>query len=825
MSVSAARTRVMFAQEHVEKERYDEVDPLLDAAMGFLADVPEDDAKELIEEIAAIRLTLQNVIMPQDQRSISAAQRELVRAREDLAAGNVMAASIEIYLDRAEKYLESVPDKHKADLPAEIAALRAQLGGGTATGAPELTEEQERSMATVKRNLANARRDLEAGDYSTVEDRLDFAEKYLTGMPDSHREPMLAEITGLRARLSGDAGGPSEEEQRSLNAATREVARAKEDLAAGNILPSGIEALIERAERYLLNVGDAHKAELVAEVAALRAGLVTGMATPAAGSPATPASEPSELELRNVSRAKNSIVGIRSNIERGWTEGVEEAIQEAELLLAGNRDDRAPDLLADVRNLRGELAAAILAEKTRRIDEQLSRHFGDAENVKTYRPQDSANAIAFIDRLLADPETVRVLPPDVIERHKVRLADAVANRTTVLTRDSVERALPQLRELEERLESDPFAGLDQFEANRATSELDSLKWRVLKEIKRVDENDPDIAAIYERLNVVDQKIDQASAAWGKAVLDAQVSNTWSMIEQEISGWQDEEWAPRTLLEIPDLSRTRTAIMRIGYLLADPETRRIREENAGDPTIEAPYRTAEEVREAAAAKLAAAYDNVLDEAEKVETPMRRDKLVLPMHLESAARTSFAGTAHEERLVARINELDLQWKAEVAAIMRARQELQDKLTAEADAAWPAILAATGTTLALDPHNPDMVGKTVLIQGVHNRAGWDFSDYDFAVRLNDMPIGGSYEPHVLSALEHAWYELKIDVSDRIPWDMVCVVEGAGKIGLRTNIVLRDKNTNLEIGKIEEWRPIDCLRVRIIALHAGPVAVGPES
>jgi hypothetical protein len=88
----------------------------------------------------------------------------------------------------------------------------------------------------------------------------------------------------------------------------------------------------------------------------------------------------------------------------------------------------------------------------------------------------------------------------------------------------------------------------------------------------------------------------------------------------------------------------------------------------------------------------------------------------------------------------------------------------------------------------------------------------------------LGGVWEPHVLGALEYAWYELKLDVNDRITWDVIAVVEGPGSIGERTERIVREAGTGAELGKIEEWPGVDCLRLRIVGLHAGPVAVGPE-
>jgi hypothetical protein len=179
---------------------------------------------------------------------------------------------------------------------------------------------------------------------------------------------------------------------------------------------------------------------------------------------------------------------------------------------------------------------------------------------------------------------------------------------------------------------------------------------------------------------------------------------------------------------------------------------------------------------------------------------------------------------EPYAARVHRINGRWQAAIAAAIQARQDLYDRLTVKADLAWPEIVAATGATTEFDATDTAAAGRVVLLQQVYNRAGWEFNGCDFAVRWDGTPVGGGYADYVQKALEYAWYVQKLDVNDRIRWDVIGVVEGPGKIGERTNRVIRDAQTSLEIGKIEEWPPVDCTWLRIIALHAGPLAVGPE-
>jgi hypothetical protein len=348
------------------------------------------------------------------------------------------------------------------------------------------------------------------------------------------------------------------------------------------------------------------------------------------------------------------------------------ALEAALGLLIGIPDVQTEAIRADITALHDESAGAAAAEHIRRIEDDLDRHFVAAEDVQTWRPEYSAGALDRIAERLAAGEVRGALPAAALDRYRTRLAAAAVNHAAVLKADALDRAYPPLRELEQRLATDPFAGLGHDAAYSVRAELRTLKSRALQPLRSLPAEDPDAVVINARLAAADATVEQHSAVWS---------------------------------------------------------------------------------------------------------------------------------------------------------RARQELYDTLVVEADAAWPAIVAATGATADFDPADTgtDTAGRTVLLPGVYNRSGWDFSDYDFSMRRNGIPVGGSYEPHVRAALEHVWYELELEVDDRISWDVVAVVEGPGKIGERIIMPVTDKRTGLEIGKVEEYRPVDCVRLRITALHAGPVAIGP--
>ncbi len=739
--------------------------------------------------------------------SLSAARSRVTQAGMYLEANR--SDEVEPVLVAAEGFLDNLDPEDRdqeAPLRARIAEIRARL-------ATMLSPENERRISAAKGKIRQARAQIEERYVSGIDDTLRVAGEYLDGVPDEYRAPLLAEIAEVRAQIPAPRA-PEPEPARAATVTAEPVARPDFTRASGARDP---EPALAQPPAANAQTDGAAQTAAVDEPAA--DGAQPGGAATAARD------EPSDEDMTAMSRARSRISQARTMLETWRTDGVAEVLDEAAGLLSGVPEAFTAPLRADIDTVRADLAGVTLAEDVRRIAEELDRHLSSAEADVTVRPDQTVERLDHVYQRLGDEDVNRVLAAESVTRYRARADHIGAQLSAHVKSDALERARPLLAELEERTAADPFAGLDQRAAYLVTGELRTLKDRVLAALHAVPEGDPDVAVAMARLADIDRAVEAASAAWGKAELDAEVARGWTAIAADIAGWEDESDADAAPLAEPRLPRTRLAVQRIRHLLTDPETVAARVQHADDEELQATYRTAEGVFEAASAKLHWAYNQVLDAAEQMETPMRPYELGRPSMLAGAAEAALAGTRYQETVVDRARALDERWKADVAAVMQARQELYDRLAAEAAEAWPGIVAALGPREDFDPHEPGTHGRLVLLSGVHNRAGWDFDGraYDFAMRLSGMPLGGAYEPHVLRALEHAWYELKLDVNDRIPWDVVAVVEGPDTIGQRTTVTLRDKDTNLEIGKLEEWPAVACVRLRVVALHAGPVAVGP--
>jgi hypothetical protein len=192
----------------------------------------------------------------------------------------------------------------------------------------------------------------------------------------------------------------------------------------------------------------------------------------------------------------------------------------------------------------------------------------------------------------------------------------------------------------------------------------------------------------------------------------------------------------------------------------------------------------------------------------------------------ARGLFEGTEHMDARVTRAKALHDKWEAEIEAERAAYDALYWELSTKADAAWPAIASAIAAEDGFDPSMSDWRGKTVRINRLRNRIRWDFSGpLDFAIWVNGVPVVGNFEPRVREAFYAAEEQTKSSIDDHTDWDAIIVVGGPGQVKQRfTKTVKVTVAGKLEEARVEEWLPVNCVMCKVIALHAGPVAVGPE-
>jgi hypothetical protein len=193
MSLSAAKSRVMQARTQLETGRIDDVDPTLLAAERFLDGLPDDERAPLLAQITAIRAELANVIKPEDERKISAANGKLRQARSQIEAGPPPAGA-------------------------------APAGSAPVTRA-HTSDEDASNISRARSRIVQARSLLESRRTENVEFTLEYAAAILAGVGEAPAAPLLAEIDELRAQLAGAIGL----DQREAYVATSDLQTLKPD--------------------------------------------------------------------------------------------------------------------------------------------------------------------------------------------------------------------------------------------------------------------------------------------------------------------------------------------------------------------------------------------------------------------------------------------------------------------------------------------------------------------------------------------------------------------------------------------------------------------
>ena len=882
MSVSSIRIYVNMALEYIDSPyRVDDVEPNLQQAEQRLANIDPADAAPLYQQIAEIRARLENIVKPADARQVKAAEGKLRQARDyiDTNHGNLRQGDkdfVEQLFDGAVQYLDQITDAAKADrlkapVLAEIDRIRVKYGTKFVTPPPP---PKPATPPPPSQNFSEAKRAVFwANDYFTspgrfdqVEPQLVKAEELLRGDRSTEAAELLAEIAALREKMA-DMVSPAEEALvRSIERDVRSIRdymnQQREFLDRGD----NKQELDRRLQKILdgdvtrirhPRKADQLKAPIVAEISRLREklGLVATSAPAAAPgysspsttypAPSTGYSQPppassqrqatapavlSQDDQDRLNRAKRTIFQARNNIESWRFEGVENLFYDATSVLAPVSGAPKDDIVAEIDQLRRDMETMQLAEDTRIITSELDRQLRDIENdMETPGSERLKYDIQSFKDRFAREDARKTLTPELRREYETRFANIMAIGEANMKAELLSRARPALQRLQERLATNPFTGLDQYAANRVDGEVRSMRWAVEREINHLPENDPDRQQLFAELENADAKLAGHSNEWGKGEVHEAYRRQWQAIRDTLEGWESESSSflrPNAQpLEDPDMPKTRLAIHRITYFLhEDTYVQQTRDENPGDTVIKSIDGEAADMLEAAGAKMASAFRQIVDSAEKLQTPIEDQYLRGKAgNLLVMAEGSLKGTRFLEPVLTAVRNLDDRWKAEVEAVRQARENLCAKLTREGVDKWPSIVATIPHIVSSFDPSSARPGDAVHLRDVYNRSGWDFGgqEYGFSMRYNGVPLGGVYEDYIVKAMEYAVYHQKLRIDDHEAWDLVGVVLGPGSIRERTNTRIRRNGVEEEI---EEWLPISCLRVKVIALRAGPVAVGPR-
>ncbi len=600
----------------------------------------------------------------------------------------------------------------------------------------------------------------------------------------------------------------------SASAAKSRVVQAQDYVDKGQ--KDNAEAKLDEAEKFLDGLTDAEKGPIEKDITALR-GKLGGTVDP----------EISGRIERNVGRLLNVAEGDADSNAKNAANELDLAVN------ALNADDAKKSLTAGARaklqarvdalqaKIKGSGMSADAKRFAGRVEQSLRAANENGERDPRFARTRLDEAAAF----LASDDARTKIDAATLARLQGSLADAEAKLAGVNKKDALERADRSLKELEQRVGADPFKGTAPDAAYKVTQELQSLRSRAADQLTRIPDGDVDRKLYEGRLAGAQAKIDGYDAAWAAAHAEAAVANRWKFTAQGFQGWTSESYsAGERAFDKPKLPKTEQAARQSKLFLDEKQTTEARAKLADLPKAAAAITEAEKTMADAMGKLDGAFNQWMDAAEKQPRPQGPNRFDIGAAADMGrwATDRLAGSKYAEADVARAKKLDQRWQDELTALKKQREETLKKMTAEANEAWPAMAAAIGAQEGFKPGDAEAgVGKAYRFKAVRNRAGWDFDGrYDLVIWVDGQPLAGMYDAKISKAFADAARQIGDSVDDHIDWDVIAVIKGKGMANQRYTTEVKDEHMNV-LGKIEGSRPVGCVVMQVIAVHAGPVAV----
>jgi hypothetical protein len=673
--------------------------------------------------------------------------------------------------------------------------------------------------AKAKRFLMSARTNAETQRWEYLDENMKKAAAEMEGLSDAQKTALLAEVTAIKLMVTTSVEEDVTKRLDRAAAAEPKMAKLDTDRAAMRLNS-------DEATKY----ADAAVIEKLRTRLAGMTGAAVAKPTPAPTMPVPASGKPAPTGdlLAATVRVRQARTYLNQN-DPGFAERMVE--QAVKLLETVPEADQAP-VMADIAAVNKEIEAAFLKaqrdEEFRRVDSQVSRWVGTAENsimdgiVSSYEWHDKSQ------KLLQTNDVHTHMDAELIKKYQARIDAARVKMRAHNKAVALDRSADILKELEEKVAADPFKGADEQEAYKIFSKLQSLSLRVEAEFRHIPKDDADIKAVLDRLAAANAKAEAAGGKWGIEQMQKQFVARWEYTSNPFAGWDSEKLDAKKAAQgsVDGLNKTIAAIRGINYWLNERDTKETLEKHKDDKVVSATMAAARKVLDEASARLNDAFNTVLAEIERQPMPGREADRMLIRYLIHDAEEWFAGTKYKDGNVARAVAVDDKWKAEMARIEKERAETLRRMTAEASAAWPKIEAKSGAASGFSPADAERwKGKTIKIKGYYNRARWDFdATYDFAVDIKGTPVAGNYAPHVLEAYNQVQEKSHYGIDDHTGWDLIAVVEGMGTINRRVTTEWKDKDTRQLLFKTEGHVAEPCVIIKIIGLHTGPLAVGPK-
>lgn len=525
--------------------------------------------------------------------------------------------------------------------------------------------------------------------------------------------------------------------------------------------------------------------------------------------------------MGDVTKAMRDLQWVRSAIESRQWDSIPSHAKRVEDSLVGLADEEKEPVATELAKLVSQAVAEERAQRGQRIIEGVDR----AVRLAKEEPDRSASTVENAMEMLDGELAVANLDREERQRQKQRLLDVTQANGERRRAERLEKADRALAELDARLAKNPYLGLSEHDVRSASGEVTQWITRARDALSGVS----DVAERTARVDRLEATAAAHLAEFQEQGASSELERFWQQTEEGFRGWESEtpriSWdayfaaygggfadltIPLTLRAVQDVP---SFLERTKMLQNDsPACRRVLDR-------------AHSVHGTALAKLHEAFKTLADQADAAPNPSSEIALTQYRSIGYYVTTWFSNTPLFQANQQRVSSIIQKWEDAIFKREADGKALYAKLEAEALAKWPSILSSLPHEEGFEPHDwPQWKGKTVLLRGLWNRAGWDYMGFEWAETLRGKPLGGYYERNVTQAMDEAVRVTRQIIDDHKEWELLAVVEGTATIQKREHEEVMLPGSSQKV-KTERWNPMECVRLRIVALRAGPVAVGPAS
>lgn len=530
--------------------------------------------------------------------------------------------------------------------------------------------------------------------------------------------------------------------------------------------------------------------------------------------------------MGDAAAARRNLMWVKMAIDDRRYDQLDDRIAKVEGDLSGLPEDEQAPIREELAGYRRAGDAAVALEKAKTIEAAIRRNISAAD------PSSSADRVADAlkraTEMLEAQDARKYLSEDTTTALRAQIALSRGDSVETRKKDAMNRIEDPLSELEGKLASDPFKGADSMSARRTWQELTGLVGRVRGYAHALPEDD-DSRALSKKLDEIEASIAQHSGVRDREEAMTRLKASWEQAKEECAGWLEERvtmtWDAfaEARGEHFGIPQTLKAVRALGRWVEDTCSD-VKSQYKDDAEVVALNGEGLGAWKEAAAKGAKAVTRILEDLENLRAPTDRREDDKPARLVREIEAGLADTPLMTGLRDRTAAVRNKWAETAQKYEDEGKALYVKLSAEAD--WPAIAQSIKAEEGFDPTKPDAWrGKTIRLDRVRNRSGWDFDgEHDFAMHIDGVAVAGNYEMKISNAMRDMVRRTRNSIDDHQDWDVIAVIEGTGTVKQRvhTEVWIEEKKEKVTV---ESWNPFPCVTMRVIALHAGPVAVGPRS